>query len=152
MRQNWKRVTVMHSRPDHSHGTGSPQVARAGPPVSTPVRSAADAEVAASADLKVPAPGDAPLAGHMEPPEGDERAEVRIIAADPDVAQRVALLLRQGFHCDEPRSYPAGADGHGTLLHLTVDTGRAPDQPPADSPWLVSSRSQGSRAHTDEPG
>lgn len=86
------------------------------------------------------------------PPEGDDLAEVRIIAADPDVAQRVALLLRQVFHCDEPRSYPTGPDGHGTLLHLTVDTGRVADASPDPSTWLVSSRSQGRRAHTDEPG
>ncbi|MEV0639360.1 hypothetical protein AB0I77_31385 [Streptomyces sp. NPDC050619] len=87
-----------------------------------------------------------------EPPEGEGFAEVRIIAADPDVAQRVALLLRSGFQCDEPRSYPTGADGQGTLLHLTVDTGRAADEPPTASPWLVSSRFQASRSHTDEPG
>ncbi|MFI6933753.1 hypothetical protein [Streptomyces sp. NPDC050287] len=105
--------------------------------MSTPVRTEADAHVAAD-DLSAP--------------EGEGLAEVRVIAADPDVAQRVALLLREGFHCDEPRSYPAGPDGHGTLLHLTVDTTRGPDEPPAASPWLISSRSQGSRAHTDEPG
>lgn len=87
-----------------------------------------------------------------QPPEGEGLAEVRIIAADPDVAQRVALLLRQVFLCDEPRSYPTGPDGHGTLLHLTVDTGHTADTPPDPSTWLVSSRSQGQRAHTDEPG
>ncbi|MEY9992938.1 hypothetical protein ABIE67_004970 [Streptomyces sp. V4I8] len=88
-----------------------------------------------------------------DPPAG-EFAEVRIIAANPDTAQRVAQLLRQGFRCDEPRSYPAGADGHGTLLHLTVDTAHpsvAPSSAPASS-WLTSSRSQAQRAHTDEPG
>lgn len=96
-----------------------------------------------------------------DPPVG-EFAEVRIIAANPDTAQRVAQLLRQGFRCDEPRSYPAGADGRGTLLHLTVDTARpsaapssastsAPAPAPASS-WLTSSRSQAQRAHTDEPG
>ena len=86
------------------------------------------------------------------PPEGADLAEVRIIAADPDVARRVALLLREAFQCDEPRSYPTGPDGHGTLLHLTVDTAHPRDVPPDASTWLVSSRSQGQRAHTDEPG
>lgn len=101
------------------------------------------------------ADGDRPL---------DELAEVRIIAANPDTAQRVAQFLRQGFRCDEPRSYPTGADGRGTLLHLTVDTAH-PSVAPASSPaaasvstsesassWLTSSRSQARRAHTDEPG
>ncbi|MDL5202745.1 hypothetical protein QQS16_22220 [Streptomyces sp. ALI-76-A] len=88
----------------------------------------------------------------MTPPEDDALAEVRIIAADPDVARKVALLLRQAFDCDEPRSYPAGADGHGTLLHLTVDTSQAPGDLADLASWLVSSRSQGSRAHPDEPG
>ncbi|MEV2210837.1 hypothetical protein AB0H86_04920 [Streptomyces sp. NPDC050997] len=123
----------MRTRPDSSPRT---QGARTALPVSTPVRTEADAHFAAG----------------MFPPEGEELAEVRIIATDPDVAQRVALLLRQGFHCDEPRSYPAGPDGHGTLLHLTVDPHRPPDEPPTDSPWLISSRSQASRSHTDEPG
>jgi hypothetical protein len=133
MRQNRRQVTVMHTRPDSSPNAQSAPTA---PAVSTPVRTEADAHLAAD----------------MSPPEGEGFAEVRIIAADPDVAQRVALLLRHGFHCDEPRSYPAGPDGHGTLLHLTVDTGRPPDEPPAASPWLISSRSQASRTHTDEPG
>ncbi|MEV6168209.1 hypothetical protein AB0L99_08285 [Streptomyces sp. NPDC051954] len=88
-------------------------------------------------------------------------AEVRIIAADPDTAQQVARLLRQGFRCDEPRSYPAGRDGHGTLLHLTVDTGQAGRTPAAESSsteastessWLNSSRSEERRIHADEPG
>jgi hypothetical protein len=83
---------------------------------------------------------------------GDELAEVRIIAADPDVAQRVAHVLRQVFPCDEPRSYPTGPDGRGTLLHLTVDTARATGVPSVPSPWLDSSRSQARRTHTDEPG
>ncbi|MGW0331663.1 hypothetical protein ACWD0J_07245 [Streptomyces sp. NPDC003011] len=126
-------MTDMHALPDHSPGAQEPPGA---PPVSTPVRTEADAQLAAD----------------MTPPEGDALAEVRIIAADPDVAQKVALLLRQAFDCDEPRSYPAGADGHGTLLHLTVDTRHLPDDAPELSPWLVSSRSQGSRAHPDEPG
>jgi len=123
----------MRTRPDSSPST---QGAPTGPPVSTPARTEADSHFAAG----------------LFPPEGEELAEVRIIAADPDVAQRVALLLRQGFHCDEPRSYPADPDGHGTLLHLTVDPHRPPAEPPTTSPWLLSSRSQASRTCTDEPG
>ncbi|MEU1915705.1 hypothetical protein [Streptomyces massasporeus] len=79
-------------------------------------------------------------------------AEVRIIAASPDVAQRVAQLLRRNFRCDEPRSYPAGPDGQGTLLHLTVDTGQVGEGSLAQSPWLATSHTQARRAHTDEPG
>ncbi|MEU0073887.1 hypothetical protein ABZ027_30710 [Streptomyces sp. NPDC006332] len=123
----------MHTRPDSSPGT---QRAPTAPPVSTPVRTEADAHFAAG----------------MSPPEDEGLAEVRIIAEDPVVTQRVALLLRHGFHCDEPRSYPAGPDGQGTLLHLTVDTRQPPDDPPtAADPWLISSRSQASRTHPDEP-
>lgn len=79
-------------------------------------------------------------------------AEVRIMAADPDIAQQVAQLLRHTFRCDEQRSYPTGADGRGTLLHLTVDTGHVAEEPAAESPWLATSRTQARRAHTDEPG
>ncbi|MFJ2925341.1 hypothetical protein ACIPIU_09995 [Streptomyces massasporeus] len=79
-------------------------------------------------------------------------AEVRIIAASPDVAQRVVQLLRRNFRCDEPRSYPAGPDGQGTLLHLTVDTGQVGEGSSAQSPWLATSHTQARRAHTDEPG
>ncbi|MET8247361.1 hypothetical protein ABZV31_24830 [Streptomyces sp. NPDC005202] len=82
----------------------------------------------------------------------DRLAEVRIVAARPDIAQRVAQVLRQNFRCDEPRSYPTGADGSGTLVHLTVDTGHAAEGQPAESPWLITSRSQARRTHTDEPG
>lgn len=86
-----------------------------------------------------------------EPPEG-ELAEVRVIAATPDIAQRVALILREAFPTDEPRSYPAGPDGRGTLLHLTVDTAHLAQTPSAESPWFVTSRTQARRSHTDEPG
>ncbi|MEU9572954.1 hypothetical protein AB0D62_24410 [Streptomyces massasporeus] len=79
-------------------------------------------------------------------------AEVRIIAASPDIAQQVAQLLRRYLRCDEPRSYPAGPDGQGTLLHLTVDTGQVVEEPFAPSPWLATSHTQARRAHTDEPG
>ncbi|MFG3717152.1 hypothetical protein ACGF8D_04975 [Streptomyces massasporeus] len=79
-------------------------------------------------------------------------AEVRIIAASPDIAQRVAQLLRRNLRCDEPRSYPAGPDGQGTLLHLTVDTGHVGEATFAPPPWLSTSHTQARRAHTDEPG
>jgi hypothetical protein len=69
------------------------------------------------------------------PPDG--RAEVRIVAASPDVARQVAEVLRHYFATTEQRSYPAGADG-GTRLDLTVDTDRAAE--PARS-WLETSRS-----------
>ena len=74
-----------------------------------------------------------------EPPEApaEGHAEVRIVAASPEVARRVAMVLRQCFASGEQRSYPAGRGG-GTRLHLTVDTTRPAG--PAHS-WLVSSRS-----------
>ncbi|MFJ8073643.1 hypothetical protein ACIQ7Q_06775 [Streptomyces sp. NPDC096176] len=68
-----------------------------------------------------------PAAGH---------AEVRIVAADPETARRVAEVLRRCFAGDEQRSYPAGREG-GTRLQLTVDTTRPAG--PARS-WLSSSR------------
>ena len=55
-----------------------------------------------------------PSAGH---------AEVRIVAATPEVARRVAEVLRHCFTSTEQRSYPAGRDG-ATRLHLTIDTAR----------------------------
>ncbi|MFJ8537280.1 hypothetical protein [Streptomyces sp. NPDC093591] len=82
----------------------------------------------------------------------DGLAEVRIIAASPDIAQRVAQLLRRNFRCDEPRSYPAGPEGRDTLLHLTVDTEHVAAEPSAESPWLTTSHTQAGRTHTDEPG
>jgi hypothetical protein len=92
----------------------------------------------------------------FETADGDllmgDLAEVRIIAASPDIAQRVAQLLRRNLRCDEPRSYPAGPDGQGTLLHLTVDTGHVGEELFAQSPWLATSHTQARRAHTDEPG
>ncbi|MEZ0064524.1 hypothetical protein ABIA32_000512 [Streptacidiphilus sp. MAP12-20] len=56
-------------------------------------------------------------------------ADVRIIAATPDAARQVALLLRSAFVSTEQRSYPTGEDGTGTRLHLSVDTTRAPEAP-----------------------
>jgi hypothetical protein len=72
----------------------------------------------------------------LEPPSAGH-AEVRVVAASPEVARRVAEVLRRCFDATEQRSYPAGAEG-GTRLHLTVDTTRAAE--PARS-WLESSQS-----------
>ena len=79
----------------------------------------------------------------MQPTEtpSDGHAEVRIVAASPEVARRVAEVLRRCFAATEQRSYPAGTDG-GTRLDLTVDTTRAAE--PARS-WLETSRSSGGR-------
>lgn len=71
------------------------------------------------------------------PPDG--HADVRIVAASPEVARRVAEVLRRCFATTEQRSYPADAEG-GTRLELTVDTTRAAE--PAQS-WLQTSRSSG---------
>ncbi|MER6533669.1 hypothetical protein ACWDE0_22855 [Streptomyces sp. 900105755] len=71
------------------------------------------------------------------PPDG--YADVRIVAASPEVARRVAEVLRRCFATTEQRSYPADAEG-GTRLELTVDTTRAAE--PAQS-WLHTSRSSG---------
>ncbi|MDT0571927.1 hypothetical protein RM704_31505 [Streptomyces sp. DSM 3412] len=72
----------------------------------------------------------------METPS-DGYAEVRVVAASPDVARRVAEVLRRCFDATEQRSYPAG-DGGGTRLELVVDTTRTAE--PARS-WLETSRS-----------
>ena len=69
------------------------------------------------------------------PSEG--HADVRIVAASPEVARRVAEVLRRCFAATEQRSYPAGAGG-GTLLEIVVDKTRAAE--PARS-WLETSRS-----------
>jgi hypothetical protein len=71
------------------------------------------------------------------PPDG--HADVRIVAASPEVARRVAEILRHCFATTEQRSYPADAEG-GTRLQLTVDTTSAAE--PARS-WLETSRSSG---------
>ncbi|MEU1474269.1 hypothetical protein ACFYZ8_22940 [Streptomyces sp. NPDC001668] len=71
------------------------------------------------------------------PPDG--HADVRIVAASPDVARRVAEVLRHCFATTEQRSYPADTEG-GTRLELTVDTTSAAE--PARS-WLETSRSSG---------
>ncbi|MFV0133167.1 hypothetical protein ACLGIH_07980 [Streptomyces sp. HMX87] len=66
-------------------------------------------------------------------------AEVHVVAASPEVARRVAEVLRRCFAATEQRSFPAGDEG-GTRLELTVDTTRAAE--PAHS-WLESSRRTG---------
>lgn len=71
----------------------------------------------------------------METPSNGH-AEVRVVAASPEVARRIAEVLRRCFDATEQRSYPAGPDG-GTRLDLTVDTTRAAE--PARS-WLETSR------------
>ncbi|MFJ4644665.1 hypothetical protein ACIP6Q_14085 [Streptomyces bobili] len=83
----------------------------------------------------------------QEPLPSEGFAEVRIVAATPDTARRVAEVLRRCFASAEQRSYPAGAEG-GTRLHLTIDTAQAAG--PARS-WLSTSESspEGPR-HTDE--
>ncbi|MFF4347356.1 hypothetical protein [Streptomyces sp. NPDC001530] len=85
----------------------------------------------------------------MQPTEtpSDGHAEVRIVAASPEVARRVAEVLRRCFAATEQRSYPAGAEG-GTRLQLTVDTTQAAE--PARS-WLETSRSsEGDRRQQDQ--
>lgn len=74
-------------------------------------------------------------------------ADVRVVAATPEVARRVVEVLRRCFAATEQRSYPAGAEG-ATRLHLTVDTTRMAE--PARS-WLASSQSSlDDRPQTDE--
>ncbi|GAA4908924.1 hypothetical protein ACFPM3_12235 [Streptomyces coeruleoprunus] len=72
-------------------------------------------------------------AEHPLPPVG--HADVRVVAATPEVARRVVEVLRRCFAATEQRSYPAGAEG-ATRLHLSVDTTRTAG--PARS-WLAAS-------------
>ncbi|GGV27508.1 hypothetical protein GCM10010260_79950 [Streptomyces filipinensis] len=82
-----------------------------------------------------------------EPLPSQDHAEVRIVAATPEVARRVAEVLRRCFDSTEQRSYPAGREG-GTRLHLTLDTAHAAE--PARS-WLATSESTAqAHAHADE--
>ncbi|MCZ1005517.1 hypothetical protein [Streptomyces lydicus] len=77
-------------------------------------------------------------------------AEVRIVAASPEAARRVAEALRHCFPATEQRSYPAGHDG-GTRLHITVDTMHTPEPNTTARPWLVTSRSAARDGpHADE--
>lgn len=55
-------------------------------------------------------------------------AEVRITAASPDVARKVALILHAVFAGLDQHSHPAGETGTGTTLQLTVDTTRMAKQ------------------------
>ncbi|AOR33126.1 hypothetical protein BFF78_20500 [Streptomyces fodineus] len=82
-----------------------------------------------------------------EPLPSEGHAEVRVVAATPEAARRVAEVLRRCFASTEQRSYPAGREG-GTRLHLTLDTVRAAE--PARS-WLAASESTDQdRTHADE--
>ncbi|WP_112467976.1 hypothetical protein [Streptomyces triticisoli] len=82
-----------------------------------------------------------------EPLPSEDHAEVRVVAATPEVARRVAEVLRRCFASTEQRSYPAGREG-GTRLHLTLDTAHAAE--PART-WLATSESTGQyQAHADE--
>ncbi|MEU0004146.1 hypothetical protein ABZ079_07560 [Streptomyces sp. NPDC006314] len=82
-----------------------------------------------------------------EPLPSEGHAEIRIVAATPEAARRVAEVLRRCFASTEQRSYPAGREG-GTRLHLTLDTGQAAE--PARS-WLTTSESSGQeQTHADE--
>lgn len=54
-------------------------------------------------------------------------AEVRIVAASPEVARKIAQVLRIRFAATEQRSSPAGCVDGGTRLDLTVDTVHFPD-------------------------
>ncbi|MFI0153047.1 hypothetical protein [Streptomyces lydicus] len=77
-------------------------------------------------------------------------AEVRIVAASPEAARRIAEVLRHCFPATEQRSYPAGHDG-GTRLHMTVDTTHTPEPHATAPPWLVASKSAArGRPHPDE--
>ncbi|GGV22795.1 DUF1800 domain-containing protein [Streptomyces spectabilis] len=78
----------------------------------------------------------------------EEFAQIRIVAAHPDTARRIARLLHQVFVTDEPRSYPS--DGGGTRLHLTVYTAREKTSPSAARTWLAASDSQARRTHDEE--
>ncbi|AKN70357.1 hypothetical protein QR97_11375 [Streptomyces sp. PBH53] len=83
----------------------------------------------------------------MESLPSESHAEVRIVAATPEVARRVAEVLRRCFASSEQRSYPAGR-AEGTRLHLTVDTSHAAE--PARS-WLsTSTPTEQAQTHADE--
>jgi hypothetical protein len=64
-------------------------------------------------------------------------AEVRITADSPETARQVAAALRRLFDAPEQSSGPAGPDGSGTCLLLTVDTTRAAGQQQPFRPRLV---------------
>ena len=80
------------------------------------------AGAAAYKDTAAPA-ADLPGAERLPPPG---HADVQIVAASPGVARRVAEALRLRFAASEQRSYAAGDESGGTMLHLTVDTVHLP--------------------------
>ncbi|MFF5537255.1 hypothetical protein ACFY71_33145 [Streptomyces cinerochromogenes] len=83
----------------------------------------------------------------MESLPSEGHAEVRIVAATPEAARRVAEVLRRCFASTEQRSYPVGHQG-GTRLHLTLDTAHTAE--PARS-WLsTSSSTEQGQSHADE--
>lgn len=73
--------------------------------------------------------GSTPAAMAAEPPlPAPGFAEVRIVAGSPEAARRIAQVLRFRFAATEQRGTPAGDEGGGTRLHLTVDTVHFPDR------------------------
>lgn len=78
---------------------------------------------------------------HLQPLPAAGHAEVRIVAATPEVARLIAEALRSRFAATEQRSYPAGGEG-ATRLHLTVDTTHTAEPP---RPWPATSESSGGR-------
>ncbi|MGP3952143.1 hypothetical protein [Streptomyces sp. 7N604] len=77
-------------------------------------------------------------------------AEVRIVAASPEAARKVAEVLRHRFAGTEQRSYPAGHDG-STRLHLTVDTMQRPQALQTFQSGVLTHHSSGTeRPHADE--
>ncbi|MEV6028898.1 hypothetical protein [Streptomyces sp. NPDC052036] len=81
-----------------------------------------------------------------DPLPSADHAEVRIVAATPEAARRVAQVLRRCFASTEQRSYPAGPEG-ATRLHLTIDTAHTAQ--PAQS-WLASSESSFAEGDPDD--
>lgn len=82
-----------------------------------------------------------------EPLPSGNHVEVRIVAANPEAARRVAEVLRHCFDSTEQRSYPAGGEG-ATRLHLTLDTARAAE--PARSWFTTSTSTEQAQTHADE--
>ncbi|MER5549172.1 hypothetical protein ACWDBD_02175 [Streptomyces sp. NPDC001118] len=81
------------------------------------------------------------------PLPSESHAEVRIVAATPEVARCVADVLRRCFASTEQRSYPAGREG-GTRLHLTLDTANAAE--PARPRLSTRTSTKQAQAHADE--
>ncbi|MET9448208.1 hypothetical protein [Streptomyces cinerochromogenes] len=83
----------------------------------------------------------------MESLPSEGHAEVRIVAATPEAARRVAEVLRHCFASTEQRSYPVDDQG-GTRLHLTLDTAHTAEPPQS---WLSTSNStERGQSHADE--